>query len=38
MIRQHYDLDMFIIWSPGFIPLKDLKKLFYTVNDALNSK
>jgi len=38
MIRQHYDLDMFIIWSPRFIPLKDLKKLFYTVNDALNSK
>jgi len=35
MIRQHYDLDMFIIWTPGFMPLKDL---FYEVEYALNSK
>jgi len=35
MIRQHYDLDMFIIWTPGFMPLKDL---FYEVEHALNSK
>lgn len=35
MIRQHYDLDMFIIWTPGFMPLKDL---FYAVEHALNSK
>ncbi len=38
MIRHHYDLDMFIIWSPGFILLEDLKDLFYIVKDALNSK
>ncbi|MBA7516414.1 hypothetical protein ES705_08462 [subsurface metagenome] len=38
MIKRHYDLDMFIIWSPGFIPLEDLKDLFYIVKDALNSK
>ena len=38
MIRQHYDLDMFIIWSPGFIPLNNLKALFFIVKDALNSK
>jgi len=35
MIKQHYDLDMFIIWTPGFMPLKDL---FYEVEQALNSK
>lgn len=35
MIRQHYDLDMFIIWTPEFMPLKDL---FYEVEHALNSK
>ena len=38
MIKRHYDLDMVIIWSPEFKPLKDLKDLFYTVKDALNSK
>jgi len=35
MIRQHYDLDMFIIWTLEFMPLKDL---FYEVEHALNSK
>ena len=38
MIKRHYDLDMFIIWSPGFVLLKDLKDLFYSVKEALNSK
>ena len=38
LIKRHYDLDMFIIWSPGFIPLEDLEDLFYMVKDALNSK
>ncbi|MBA7572739.1 hypothetical protein ES708_14525 [subsurface metagenome] len=28
MIKQHYDLDMFIIWSPDF---SSLKNLFYEV-------
>ncbi|HEC37512.1 hypothetical protein LCGC14_0975420 [marine sediment metagenome] len=32
MIRQHYDLDMFIIWTSEFMPLKDL---FYEVKRAL---
>ena len=35
MIRQHYDLDMFLIWTHGFMPLKDL---FYEVEHALNYK
>ncbi|MHA2009720.1 MAG: hypothetical protein ACXADW_05985 [Candidatus Hodarchaeales archaeon] len=34
MIKQHYDLDMFLIWSPEFMPLK---VLFYEIERALNS-
>lgn len=35
MIRQHYDLDMFIIWSPGYMTIKEL---FYKVENALRTK
>ncbi len=35
MIKQHYDLDMFIIWNPDFMSLKDL---FYKVLDTLKLK
>ena len=38
MIKRHYDLDMFIIWSPGFIQLEDMEDLFYMVKDALSTK
>ena len=38
MIKRHYDLDMFIIWDPGFIPLNKIRDLFYMVRDALNTK
>ncbi|MHA2179982.1 MAG: SMODS domain-containing nucleotidyltransferase [Promethearchaeota archaeon] len=37
MIKRHYDLDMFIIWKPEFIPLNEIKDLFYMVRDALNT-
>jgi len=35
MIKQHYDLDMFLIWSSDFIPLEDL---FYKIEQALHSR
>jgi len=35
MIKQHYDLDMFIIWPPDF---SSLKNLFYEVGNVLKSK
>ncbi len=38
MIKRHYDLDMFNIWDPGFVPLNNIKDLFYMVKDALNTK
>lgn len=38
MIKRHYDLDMFIIWEPEFIPLNEIEDLFYMVKDALNTK
>jgi hypothetical protein len=38
MIKRHYDLDMFIIWKPEFIPLNKIEDLFYMVRDALNTK
>jgi len=38
MIKRHYDLDMFIIWAPGFIPLNEIEDLFYMVKDALKSR
>ncbi len=38
MIKRHYDLDMFIIWTQGFIPLNEIEDLFYMVKDALNTK
>lgn len=38
MIKRYYDLDMFIIWAPGFIPLNEIEDLFYMVRDALNTK
>ncbi len=35
MIRQHYDLDMFIIWTPGYMTVREL---FYEVEKTLSTK
>lgn len=35
MIKQHYDLDMFLIWSSDFIPIEEF---FYEIEQALYSR